>query len=215
MAAAIRSAAFDQNLLRGIEPQDGWQRARVDPVTVVEAAPGVEVDARWRIVAYQWYEDGNGWGAVFAVPTDDADAAPVLHDDGRFELPPHAASSISVALRPSGDLASFFARTLLVRELHEIGALWHEVRWGSHDLMTGSPELPDDQGPWSWELPAPLSFDPVVEMMAAAMVRVVFYTRTDLGGARIVEHVDSQAIRDGSIKSDERVVARGTGGWIP
>jgi len=215
IATAVRAAAFDDDLLRVGEPQEGWQRARVDPMAVVDAAPGVTLGERWKLVAHQWYREGDGIGVVFAVPIDAPDASPVLHDDGRFDLPASAASSLSVTLYPSGSEESFLARGLLLRELHEIGALWHGARWGNHDLVTGPASLPDDAGSWAWEGPAPESFDPVMEVDAVGNRRVTFFTRTGLGSERIVEHADVHRLRDGSVTSSHRVVAHGTGGWVP
>jgi len=214
--AAIRDAAFDKKLLEGIDPQPGWQRARVDPLTVITAAPGVELDPNWQIRAYQFYEDMNAWGSSYAVRTEDADVPPTFLDHARLAPPSCAASSISVALRPSGDAVSFFARSLLVRALSELGALWHGTRWGAHDLVAGASDLPrrrDHHAPWSWEGSALGNVNPFVEVLPGA-ARVVFYTWPKLGPARIVEHTDVHALRDGSIVSDERVVAVGQGGVI-
>lgn len=214
--AAIRDAAFDKKLLEGVDPRPGWQRARVDPLTVIAAAPGVELDPGWQIIAYQFYSDMNAKGSAFAVRNEDADAAPVFHDNGLLEPPSCAAPSILVALRPSGDAVSFFARSLVMRELSELCSLWHGVRWGANELVAGASDLPeprDRQAPWSWEGPALGNVNPVVEVLPGA-VRVIFYTRPQLGPARIIEHTDVHSLRDGLIVSEERVVASGQGGGV-
>lgn len=213
---AIRTAAFDKKLYEGIDPEEGWHRHRVAPETVIAAAPGVTLDPNWTLVAYLFYERQNAWGACFAVRNEDADAEPEIDENNRLVPPACSAPSITVALRPSGDATSFFARSLVLRELNALGALWHGVSWGAHELIAGAADLPtarDMDAPWKWEGPAPASVNPVVEMTGGA-ARVTFCTRMGFRGSRIIEHTDIHSLRDGSIHSEERVIATARGGWI-
>ena len=216
-AAALRKAGTDERLEAGIEPVPGWQPARVDPARLVAAAPGVTVDPRWRIVAFQWYSGGNGHGAVFAVPAGQHAPEPRFHDAGGIERPAGSLPSVSPALRPDGEAGAlpWLARSLLIRELDDLGASWHGIDWGTYELLVGAADLPIDGGPWAWEAPVPRSFDPRVDMSMPGRIVVKYVTRCDVGQARLLEHQDSHYMRDGLVGQQTRVLARGSFGWVP
>ena len=206
----IRAAAREPVDVLG-EPRVGWHRSRIHPRHVLEAAPRVALDPRYRLDGYQWYRDGDGRGAVFAVPVEAPVVLPRTAEDGTLQRPPDALPDLAPALRfrDDGSGLAHLERSFLLRELRDLGALGHGVRWGHHELVADTAEV----GGLRWEAGRPATLEPVVEHGPTS--RLSFHTICQLGVVRLVRHTDTQAVHDGSVMSSQEPIARGGFGVVP
>lgn len=212
IARSIRVAAEDLDLYKNGMPDPGWHRSTIDPATVVDAAEGVSLRDGWSIDCYQFNDGLNRWPHTIAVPRDDSVDTLTLGGDGEFERPAGAVVP-STVLIPEGSPESFFARSWLLRELLQLGAVWHAVWWGTHTPLIGSGPVPKDET-WTWTEPPPANFDTTVEFLDTGAAKVTFFTASLRRPARVVRHRDTHRVRDGLIEFSETDLATSRGGYM-
>lgn len=202
---------------------EGWQVAPYDPNGLLTHFPGVKVIPGFELAAYQYVSGGNGNGFVFAIPKGhrlpppppnltfawDADGVIQMH------LPPGFPDSVRPDLDSflvcGGDTESYFACSLVLRELRELGALWHGADWSTHDLLLEVESVSDPV--WTWSEPRPDCFLPEVQHTRDDARVIRFYTKTDYERSRVVRHTD--IYRSGQrIQAQAEVIADGGMGYI-
>ena len=186
-----RSAARDLlKLFSRLRPRDGW--------SLLTAA----------------HTDGaNGRGWTWAFPPGIAIATPELDDLEWEPRPPDgAAGHYMEAVTGDGSLRSFMQASIFSREVEELGALWHGIDWGTHVLID-SPLDDDRREEWTWERARPSDWHPTAAREGDDVL-VRFYTRSDLGQARLVEHLDRYAASTLVATHSEMTLATGRGGYV-
>lgn len=217
-----RRARREANQLRPGVLQ-GWFRAPYDPSELLRYFPRVKLKAGFRLDSYQYMCGANGNGFVFAIPEDRRlpDPPPELTFGWKGgiipamqekpPLPNWARRDIEAFLEPDGTPASYFDCSLLIRELKELGAVWHGAWWSTHEIVTDlEPYLQD---PWEWTDEPPDPVLPQVQLTDAGIATVKFYTVTYYVQAQICCHTDTY---EGGTRtqSQMKTVAVGGGGYI-
>lgn len=182
-------------------PAEGWFQAPYDPNELLRYFPRVRLKADFRLDAYQYMSGANGNGFVFAVPADQRLPEPPAGlnfgwVDGiipamqeKPPLPDWARRDIEAFLEPDGSPASYFDCSLLIRELQELGAVWHGGWWSTHEIVTGiEPYL---QAPWEWIGEPPRLVLPQVRLTECGTATVQFYTVTRHVQEQMYCHTDT------------------------
>ncbi|MEQ8786998.1 MAG: hypothetical protein RIC55_11890 [Pirellulaceae bacterium] len=196
----------------------GWSKSRVDPARVVAMFSALRVRDGYVLRAYQFREEGNGNGFVWALPADaefpEPEDCPRL--DYHFLRPPKpldALDDVMEAITGDDSAASYLQASLLRRELKDFGVGWHGIEWGAHTLLDEEPWAAgpprDDESPmarpmserreWRWSEAPPESWRPQV-LLEKDRAIVTFYTYTPLAKSgegdelekeRILRHTDT------------------------
>ena len=181
--------------------------------------------------AYQFYEEGNGNGVVWAMPEGADFPAPgdsAVIEDHLFKAPKpwDALDDVMDAIEGDGSPSSYLAASLLRRELREFGALWHGLSWGTHVVLDDDPwsagESRDDEPPtdrpatdvkkWKWTEPRPTDWKPQVRIQEDR-VTVTFYTYCGVWKESIVRHTDTYRRGKYRPRVEQRRIAEGPGGY--
>ncbi|MEW8977972.1 MAG: hypothetical protein AB2385_06155 [Symbiobacterium sp.] len=175
-----------------------------------------------RLAAYQYLAGPDGNGFVFVVPADrrlppspdGLDLAwkqgiiPALQAAG---LPEWARPDIESFLEPEGSPLSYFHCSLLIRELQELGAVWHGAYWSTHEIVTElNPGLTED---WRWSGKPPGQLLPQVTVTGPGEATVRFCTVTSYVQQQLYCHTDTYS---GGVRVDRasEVIATGGAGYI-
>jgi hypothetical protein len=180
--------------------------------------------------AYQFRDDGNGNGVVWAMPVDapfpDPESCPCLEDG--FLQPPKPSDALGDVMETiDGDKSpwSYLCASVLARELHEFGAIWHGCSWGTHTILGKDPwkgsrrnrdsmDFPSgNTTQWKWREPRPTEWQPQVTE-DGRKITVTFYTFSGLGQEAIYRHKDSYCNGSYCFKSRRKKVATGPGGYV-
>lgn len=190
------------------EPE-GWSKSRHDPNKLMDLFKPLRLKDGFVLRAYLFREGGNGNGVVWAMPADaefpEPKECPAL-EQHLFKAPkPWDALDDPMQVVEGDDSQwSYLAASLLRRELHEFGALWHGVNWGVHTVLDADPwkagPPADDADPlqsphsprqeWTWHGPRPAQWAPQVEM-TSDRVTVTFHTYCPLYKEAIFQHTDT------------------------
>lgn len=214
-ASGLESRLADMDLY-------GWFNAPYDLTDLLRFFPLVRLRDGYRLESYQYLAGPNGNGFVFAVPADrrlppppaELELAwrqgiiPTLRAAG---LPEWVWDDIETFLGPEGSPLSYLQCSLLIRELRELGAMWHGAHWSTHEIVTElDPEL-FARLTWSGEPPEQLL--PTVEITGPGEATVRFHTFTGYVQERLVCHTDRYA---GGICVNQsgETIAVGAGGYI-
>ena len=203
---------------------EGWSKAEIDPRAVVKAFKALRLKPGYLLRAYQFHQGGNGNGVVWAMPVDadfpDPDKCPWL--TGRFLSPPRPPSALDNfmdAIDGDGTPLSYVSASILMRELHEFGAIWHGSSWGTHYIFGADPwagvkpVITDPANAWKWNEPKPGSWRPHV-LSGDGLNTVVFFTYTGLEQARITRHTDTFKPGSYAPTTQTATLATGPGGYI-
>ena len=124
------------------------------------------------------------------------------------------------AIAGDGSAWSYLSASLLCRELHEFGAMWHGCNWSTHEILGCNPwkmkkRLPaiDPAKTWQWLGPKPVIWRPYVQF-AGDVVTVRFLTFTALGQETIVQHADTFKVGHYRFSTATEALATGRGGYI-
>lgn len=211
------------------EPE-GWSKSRHDPNKLVDLFKPLRLKDGFVLRAYLFREGGNGNGVVWAMPADaefpEPKDCPAL-EQHLFKAPkPWDALDDPMQVVEGDDSEwSYLAASLLRRELHEFGALWHGVNWGVHTLLDADPwkagPPADDADPlqsphspqqeWTWHGPRPAQWAPQVEM-TPDRVTVTFYTYCPLYEEAIFRHTDTYRRGKYRAKVEQQRIADAPGG---
>jgi hypothetical protein len=113
-------------------------------------------------------------------------------------LPTWAVRDIESYLEGDGTPLSYFQASLCLREIYELGAIWHCAYWFHHTLVTAPQEPPvaewesrnQDPMEWTWYEPEPEEWCPMIWKDENERWNVSFYT-IDTMGAELVFHNDT------------------------
>jgi hypothetical protein len=177
---------------------EGWSKSRNDPAKLLTLFPKLKVRQGYVLRAYQFREEGNGNGFVWALPVDaefpEPDESPRLQ--GHFLNPPKpfdALDDLMEAIEGDDSPESYLHASILRRQWSEFGAGWHGIDWGTHTVLDdspwkGGPPRDDDDpgerptsrpGEWKWLVAQPDDWKPQVRLEPNRAI-VTFYTYTAL-----------------------------------
>lgn len=209
---------------------EGWFVDTWSARDLAESYSRLALRDEYSIAIFAFSSGGNGHGIVFGFPPGEAPPPydEVVTSSGFVEsTPPNALPHFMGAVALDGTPRSYMQASIFGRELEELAAQWHGLEWGTHVLLENSradgdlpipadgrsTELPG--GPWEWaQVPKP-DWQPRVTVDGDDAA-VTFYTCSEMGEIRVVEHTDRY---DKPVGPEPRVESRqlGTGGlgYIP
>jgi hypothetical protein len=218
-----------------MEAPKGWSISKADPMQILLAAKSVRIKPGYVFRAYQFREDGNGNGFVYAVPKTTQFPNPrecQVRSASHFlgpPVPPNALPTVAEAIEGDNSPWSYMEASVLVRELGEFGAMWHGVTWGTHRILGENPltahrkkkpgtpsSLPEDIGrpsQWRWLKPKPKLWQPRV-VQSDSRIRVLFNTYSGYDQQAIYCHLDEYQTGSYCYKEKQYVLAKGPGGFI-
>ena len=194
---------------------DGWSICPVDPMRLLDLFSELRIQDGYKLVAYQYYSEGNGGTQTFVVPVGKELQEPSFARGDLIE-PHNAVPDLVRYILPSGSARSYLQASLFVRELAEFGAMWHGCDWSTHTILSGLPkEIPGpSQGPdWEWHEAIPEQWRPCVEESGVGTV-VSMYTQTGLGRESILRLTDRFTDAGAEFESEELAIAIGPGGYV-
>ncbi|MHC5082118.1 MAG: hypothetical protein ACYTHN_24195 [Planctomycetota bacterium] len=234
--SARQRRARDATRLREHELPEGWSVSREDPARLFEFFPPLRLREGFVLKAYQFTEGGNGNGFVHALPEGtplpDPRSCAETRDDHFLTppVPPGALENVMEAVEGDGSLESYFAASLLDRELTEFGALWHGLSWSTHILLDGNPystdpkealksldpnrfHSPRDPDHVEFLADPPKIWSPTVRE-EEDLVTVTFHTYSGLGRDALFRHEDRFARGSYLFEPTEIMIAEGEGGYV-
>ena len=206
---------------------DGWSKSLVDPMEVMALFKPLHIKKGYRLRAYQFMEDMNGNGAVWAMPTDARfpEPADLLEANAslfRAPKPGKALDNVMEAVEGNRSVRSFLLASILKRELDEFGAQWHGCSWTTHQILDADPwqgSAPTDEdnplehpswpvSNWQWKAEKPRDWRPSVTV-TGDVARVKFYTFCPIGKEGIYEHVDEYRPGEYRFTTERSKIAEG------
>jgi hypothetical protein len=206
---------------------DGWSKSLVDPMDLVALFQPLQVKQGYRLRAYQFMEDMNGNGAVWAMPVDARFPEPAELLEANTSLfraprPGKALDNVMEAVEGDRSARSFLLASILKRELDEFGAMWHGCSWTAHQILDADPwqgpapseeDNPMDHpswpaSKWKWKTNKPLDWRPSVTVNGH-VTRVKFYTFCAIGKEGIYEHIDEYRPGEYRFTTERRKIAEG------
>lgn len=208
----------------------GWSKSRVDPTQLLTLFPALQLRQGFTLRAYQFKEEANGNGFVWAMPVDAEFPQP--EDCPRLEShflkapkPFDALDDVMEAIDGDDTAAAYWQASLLRRELKDFGAMWHGIVWGTHhvvdaDPLTQRPALNADPlkvplsraARWKWLEAKPTDWTPRVKL-EDDRATVTFYTYSGFEKEGIYRHVD--VYRRGKFRArlEDVKIAEGPSGY--
>ncbi len=178
--------------------------------------------------AYQFYDNGNGNGIVWALPR----GAPFPHPNSCVSevntlweepRPPDALDNFMEVIEGDGSPESYLATSILCRELRELGAMWHGCSWSTHSILYENPIPPDGDrrdnralsyfAEWKWIAKRPKKWAPRVTV-SKNKITVTFYTFSGLGVEQVLRHTDTYHPGTLTFETKDTETARGGSGYI-
>ena len=157
-----------------------WFISTYDASALLDVFDTLWLKPGFALHAYRLYQQGDGNGAIWAVP----DTAPKVHprDCRRVEgtvvsIPrPPRAIPLMRAVDGDGSPWSYLSASILRREAAEFGASWHGCIWSSQTIIGKAPKEGDSQGAdghdrweqtdgapvgkWTWRARVPQKWEP-------------------------------------------------------
>lgn len=216
------SDGADDDPLRYLRSCHGWGIAPYDPDELIACCQHIWLQQGYKLASYQYLAGGNGNGLALVIPQAESlpqpegitvewsGPAPVITLSGAA-APDWLRADVDTFLQGDGSADSYFEASMFLRELRELGALWHGCDWSTHTVLTREPK--DDIPMVRWHSPAPRDWRPVVRWPDDSRAEVVFYSWTALGSTRVLRHADT--FTDGySLGARTTVIAEGGGGYV-
>lgn len=160
----------------------GWQLAPYDPNLLISACEHIRLRDSFKLASYQFMEGSNGNGFTLVIPEDRElpdpggkiemwweGAAPVF-TIADTAAPDWMHQNVSEFLEGDKSMLSYFEVSLFLRELRELGAMWHGCDWGDHEVLV-SPRACDPVD-WTWHASEPADWRPSVTRATRKTVRV-------------------------------------------
>jgi hypothetical protein len=207
-----------------------WSKSVRDPMEVLAVFKPLHIKEGYVLRAYQFREGGNGNGFVWAMPIasvfPEPEVCPRL--EGTFlepPKPPAALDDFMEAIDGDGSPWSYLCASLLCRELHEFGAMWHGCQWSTHTILEGNPcthkpgkrrlsgSSSQDPGTWTWHESEPGQWKPQVAEDGNT-ITVTFFTYSGLGQESICQISDIFHRGVYLFKTHHKEIAVGTGGYV-
>jgi len=206
---------------------NGWSKSLVDPMKIAALFGPLRVKKNYRLRAYQFKEDANGNGVVWAMPVGAAFPEPDDLLDGAGNLfrapkPGKALDNVMEAVEGDRSSKSFLLASILKREMDEFGAMWHGASWTVHQILDadpwqGSPPTDEDDplehpswpaSKWKWKTKKPPDWRPTVTVKGD-VATVKFYTFCAIGKEGIYEHTDEYRPGEYRFSTERKKIAEG------
>lgn len=201
----------------------GWSKSVVDPNRLIDYFPALRIKTGYKLVSYQFIEDLNGNGFVWAIPCDASFPEPDQCQwlVGRsflkfFEVPKPlgALDDFMECIEGDDTPLAYLSASIFARETNEFGAIWHGCRWDTHEIL--SSELKKiDPIPYALvlkDMKRPVKLTPRV-IVGRDTVKVIFYTYSGLNEEAVCRHVDTYKRGSYVFTTEETIVAKGQGGY--
>lgn len=212
---------------------EGWSKSRANPTRLVTIFAPLKVRKGLVLRAYQFKEEANGNGIVWAMPADsefpEPKDCPKL-DSHLFKAPKpsEALDDVMDAIEGDGSPWSYLAASLLRRQFTEFGAMWHGYNWTFYHILDADPWKdgpPREEGPlserpssprdnWTWVADMPQDFRPRVQA-EGDQVTVTFYTYCGLEKQRIYQHTDTYRAGKYRARIEQKTIAENGPGFLP
>lgn len=222
----LRRKAQQQAMVPERTPE-GWSKSQVDPAKIVVLFKPLSVNRKYQLKAYQFKEDMNGNGVVWAMPVGSTFPNPnaLLQGGGtlfKSPKPGMALDNVMEAIEGDHSPKSYLLASMLKRELDEFGAIWHGARWSMHTVLDADPwqgpgptdmddplEFPSRPAAnWKWKTSKPHDWRPTVTVKGD-VATVKFYTYSPLGKEAIYEHKDVYRPGEYRFGTETRKIAEG------
>lgn len=227
--AARKTGEFPEGAFERVP--EGWSKGTLDPHKALAVFKTLKLKQGFQLRTYQYREDLNGNGVVWALPAGAAFPDPAELVKDRFELlkppkPPKAYDNYMEAIEGDRSALSFVSASLLRRELGDFGSVWHGAGWVFHTLLDSSPwdesakqpewfpEPPSPLSDWKWMKPKPTDWKPKVSVKGQ-VVTVTFYTYSPIEKESIYRHVDEYRVGEYRFSSEMQKLAIGSKGVLP
>lgn len=232
---AKKIAELRQRIRKAARPPEecteGWSKSIVDPMVVLAVCKPLYIKEGFVLRAYQYREDGNGNGFVWAMPLDaefpEPQECPRLQ--GVFLEPPKPPAALDDFMDAiDGDRSpwSYMCASILAYELAEFGVMWHGCHWDTHTVLGANPwntvkgEVESDTGrptgpvsKWTWMERPPRGWSPRVSEDEYGTV-VTFFTFSGLGQEAIYRHTDTYKPGSYRLETERKQIATGPGGYV-
>jgi hypothetical protein len=215
------------------EGPNGWSKSTLDPSKVLELFKPLRLRKGFVLRAYQFKEDGNGSGVVWAMPADaefpEPKDCPTLGNHLlKAPKPFEALDDVMEAIEGDGTPWSYLAASLLRRELADFGAAWHGATWSLHFVLDEDPWMTDPPKPdepaldrpttkaveWTWHEESPKDWRPLV-VVDKDRVTVTLYTYCGVETQRLLRYTDTYRPGKLRAKADEKAIASDGPGYMP
>jgi len=221
-------AAVRRLLRNDARHPEGWSLSPVDPSKALHALPHLRMADGWQWITFQYVSGGDGNSVTFAVSEDRTEEArtwlgeciatggdPFKYQHSGYG-PPESKSSFMDVVIGDGSPESFSQASLLMREIRDIGALWHGVGWGVCEILYRQWPTGVES---AWELMdgcrLPADSTPLV-IQEENLARCRFYMESEMGGWTISLLEDiyfGTSMRPAAV--DKLIARNPNGGWIP
>ncbi|AIY89299.1 hypothetical protein [Geoglobus acetivorans] len=171
---------MDAEDLWRVPAKNGWQKSPVSPMEVLRLFGRLKVREGFELIAYVFRDGLQGKGVVWAVPEGhfpEVGECAKLDEVGTPK--PEKALLPSMVLDGDGTPESYIQASIFLREMDEFGALWHELRWGLHEII--------DELPAGFHLPEMVDIRPrtvfekntVTEFFTLELLEKMIYRHSD------------------------------------
>ena len=205
--------------------QEGWNIGIVDLKRLMNSFPLLRMVEGYTIRIYLWRDSVGGYGSVWGMPeeipfpepnwcldNDDGEKVPMtLFEDRRNPPKPQGALDCFMeAIRGDGSPLSYLQASIFEREVNELGAFWHGISWGTHRIFYKDPSYEGLK--FQWEEPKPSEWEPMV-FMDKDICTVKFYSYSKLHVEAVYCHIDTYKKNHYIFKTNQSVIAKGSGGF--
>jgi hypothetical protein len=214
----------DEDKIEQVEQSRGWQIAPYDTDGLLRCCKHIRLNDGFKLASYQFVSGGNGNGFAVVIPYDSSlldlpdgeivleggGDQPVIRIEGAY-APEWLRSDIDSFLGGDGSAASYFEASIFLREIRELGALWHGCSWSTHRVLTSAKKGRGAE--WMWLEDEPKEWLPSIHRMDNDQVQIVFYIYTEHVKERVIRHIDK--FSDGyKVDMQQQVVGEGGRGFI-
>lgn len=204
------------------EYPNGWSKSKVDPMKVLNIFTSLKIKKGFTLRAYQYIQDGDGNGIVWAMPENaefpEPDDCPKLNNEFLdYPHPPQALDDVMMAIEGDTSDLSYLEASIFAREISEFGAVWHGCSWSTHSILDEKKILNNSSfkniDEWTWLNDKPSNWNPSV-CDNQDKKTITFYTFSRLGVQSIYRHTDTFIENKYVFKSNEEILAKGNLGFV-
>ncbi len=126
-------------------------------------------------------------------------------------LPKWADMVVENYIEGDGSPLSYFQMSMFLREMAELGSIWHCASWSHHVLISAAEQL--QQKEWTWYQPEPVEWRPLVWMDEDQRWNVTFYTHNEKD-ADLIFHNDTFVKGHNELETFSKSIAYYPGGYM-
>ncbi len=212
--------------------QAGWFASTYDANELISVFDTLRLKPGFALRAYEFREDSDGNGIIWAVPADTPELPPDngtwLYGSLSYPPKPPGAVPLMQAIEGDGSPWSFLSASILRREAAEFGALWHGCDWTPQTILSKLPrqasgsDVPDDEeerngnapvDDWTWHGPVPTIWEPTYAERGATR-RIILHIRNPLGGEEIYRATDTYRADRYDCTTKTSVLCTSPGGFV-